>query len=431
MGAAVLRRRASTVGIAAAAALVLTLSGCSAEAPVEIDVPSQVEAAFPADTQAQLEEALSVAMAATGSSGAIVGVWAPWSGSWVAGVGTQSPESSQPVDADMVFRATRMTRAMTCDVLFALDAQQALSVDDLVSDYVPGASGVGEVTLGQLCASSSGIKSYAPSLWSKWLQTPDRIWAPLELAAFGMGQERTTEPGDAFIDSDAGYALLGQALENATGAELPTLITEYVTTPLGLESTALPGPDPSTPAGESEATSLRGNHSLPGEDGQLQCAAPIDVTELSASIGFADSGAVSTITDLGRYTQALATGALLAEGQERFTSPLAAYDGAPTWYTYDDGAYLAGSLVGQHGAIPGYITAAYADPETGLTVAVVLNNSAASSAVAANLAWELAAIASKAPAAEGQTIPEAGLPWTAPQQRESVVRAAVCPIPAP
>ena len=63
--------------------------------------------------------------------------------------------------------------------------------------------------------------------------------------------------------------------------------------------------------------------------------------------------------------------------------------------------------------MPGYLTAAFADPNVGLTVAVVLNNSAIGADVAAYLAWELAAIASKAPAAAGETAPEAGLPWTA------------------
>ena len=40
--------------------------------------------------------------------------------------------------------------------------------------------------------------------------------------------------------------------------------------------------------------------------------------------------------------------------------------------------------------------------------------------MAASLAWELAAIASKAPAAAGETAPEAGLPWTAQQYHDAI-----------
>ena len=48
--------------------------------------------------------------------------------------------------------------------------------------------------------------------------------------------------------------------------------------------------------------------------------------------------------------------------------------------------------------MPGYATAAFSDPQSGLTVAVVLNNSGGGAGFAEYLAWELAAIASKAPA---------------------------------
>ncbi|GAA1702334.1 serine hydrolase domain-containing protein [Microbacterium sediminicola] len=418
----------ATVGILTAT---LALSACAGADAVEIDLPAQVEAAFPADTQTQLEAAVTEAMAATGSSGAIVGVWAPWSGEWIAGVGTQTATGSEPVDADMEFRAARITRAMTCDVLYALADEGVVSLDDVVSESAPGAAGLTDMTLGQLCDSTSGLGTYADVLWPKWVATPDRIWAPLELAAFGVGEERDTVPGSGFVNSDAGYILLGTALEAATNRPLSDLIASYVTEPLGLESTWLPGDEPATPAGDSEALSLVGGQSLRGEDGQLQCTEPRDLTEASASMGWADSGVVSTISDLGRYVQALATGALLGEGQTRFANPFPVSSSSPSWYTYTGGAFQAGSLIGQHGALPGYMTAAYADPETGLTVAVVLNNTAASSLVVRDLAWELAAIASKAPAASGETAPAAGLPWTAEQQQEAVLQRAVCPLPAP
>ncbi len=51
---------------------------------------------------------------------AIVGVWAPWSGSWVAGIGTQDREGGAELSTDMSFRIADVTRLMTCDVLYAL-----------------------------------------------------------------------------------------------------------------------------------------------------------------------------------------------------------------------------------------------------------------------------------------------------------------------
>ena len=65
----------------------------------------------------------------------------------------------------------------------------------------------------------------------------------------------------------------------------------------------------------------------------MNCAEPLDVTSLSASSGFTDSGVVSNIDDLGRYVPGLAAGAILPEGVDRFDQPLAVYAGAPSWYT--------------------------------------------------------------------------------------------------
>jgi D-alanyl-D-alanine carboxypeptidase len=276
------------------------------------------------------------------------------------------------------------------------------------------------VSLGQLCDGTSGIGSFTGKLYPAWLTNPARQWEPRYLATFGLGQPRSGEPGVAYRDSDAGYVLLGLALERVTGRSAAELIQTYVADPLDLESTSLG-------ALEGDAV-LAGGQSLPGEGGALDCAQPKDLTDASWTLGFTDAGAVTDIADLGRYAQALAAGALVPS-DDRFDSPLPVSPDGPSWYLADGGALHAASLVGQAGKVPGYITAAFADPASGLTVAVVLNNSAAAAEVGAYLAWELAAIASKAPAAGGATIPEAGLPWTAEQYHKAVAAAAVCAPP--
>ena len=133
---------------------------------------------------------------------------------------------------------------------------------------------------------------------------------------------------------------------------------------------------------------------------------------------------------MGRYAQALATGALLPAGNDRFAAPVPVGGDQPTWFTAAGGAFQAGSLVGQYGSAPGYLVGAFADPTTGMSIAVVLNNSGGNKTTGAWLAWELAAIASKAPAAQGQTAPQAGLPWTAEQMRDNIAGNAICAPPA-
>lgn len=417
--------RRARIGAGGVAVLALLLSGCAGDPGPKYSPVAQVEGPLPEDVQAQLSEAATAAMAAAGASGAIVGVWAPWSGSWVQALGTAGPGKDAPAKTDMTFRIADVTRLMTCDVLYALADRGTVKLGDPVTEYVSGVPDLKDVTLGQLCDGTSGLGSAEPAVGASWLNNPDRVWGPKEMAGYGMSKSRTA-PGTAYKDSDIGYFLLGQALEQATGKSAAALIQQYVTAPLGLGSTRLPAPAPAAP---SDGPVLRGSY-LPRKDAGFDCAAPVDITVSSSSIGYTDSGVVSTIEDLGRYAQAEAAQALrLKEKPARFENVLPPYDGAPSWLRVAGGAQIVGSMIGQQGWTPGYLTAAYSDPASGFTVAVVLNNSSAGSVIAQDLAWQLAAIASKVPPASGRTAPEFALPFTAEQYHADIVAHAVCPIP--
>jgi D-alanyl-D-alanine carboxypeptidase len=418
--------RRGIAAVTTALALALGIAACAAEPTVDVDIPQAVEGALPDETQQQLQAAVEQAMTAAGASGAIVEVVAPWSGSWTAGLGTTTPGGAA-VSTDMQFRVADLTRPMICDVLFALADEGTVALDDPVTKWVNGMPGYDDITLRQLCDSTSGIASYAPPLQSRWLDTPARAWHPKELVAYGLGTERTGTPGSAYRDSDTGYVLLGLALERASMQSAADLIEEYVTEPLALTDTELPTASFDLAA---SGTALTGLHSAPDAAGVMNCTAPADLTSLSSSAAYTAGGVVSNITDVTRYAQALAVGALPYDMTDRYVEPLAAYDGAPAWYTARGGALQVGSLIGQFGSIPGYTTAAFADPATGLTVSVVLNNSGGPAEIGAYLAWELAALASKAPAASGQTAPAAGLPWTAEQFAGEIGAIAICAPPA-
>ena len=416
------RRLRAALG--AVAILALALTGCSADDSFTYTPPTQVEGGLPDDTAAQLQAAVDQALTVTGTPGAVVGVWVPWSGTWVTATGTQGAAGDTAVSTDMSFRVADVTRLMTCDVLYGMADDNLIELNGSVADHVPGVADMQDATLLDLCNGTAGIGSSVSHVQPYLFNTPGRVWAPLQLASFGLGEKRS-ELG-VFRDSDAGYLMLGMALERASGKGADDLIAEYVTDPLDLASTVLPADESAAPAPEP---ALAGNY-LPQIEGGYDCTAPIDITELSASVGYTDSGVVSTIADLGRYAQAEAAQALRANNAEpaRFGAPLPVSEKSPSWYQATGGAYLVGSMIGQQGTIPGYSTAAYSDPATGFTVAVVMNNSTAGS-TATYLAWQLAAIASKAPAASGQTAPEFGLPFTAQQYQDQIAATAVCAPP--
>ncbi|QAY59483.1 class A beta-lactamase-related serine hydrolase [Microbacterium protaetiae] len=418
-------RRVAAVA-AVVVALTLGAAGCSGDPAVAGLATLAPDQKLPTDTQKQLESAVTDAMAATGASGAIVGVWVPWSGSWVAGVGTVAPGSKTPVDDDMTFRAGPVTRAMTCDALYELAADGTVQLDDSVTDYVGGIPKYTDITLEQLCDSTSGIGSYNRILGAQSLTNPAREWDPRELVGYGVGQvSGDIEPGNTFRDSDAGYLLLGLALERASGKSAQQLFDKRIFDPLGLEHTALPGDQSAAPVVDS-STPLRGFYfASKTKSGAYQCDKATEITEQSASYGFTDSGVVTDIRDLATYTRALASQALV-KSKTRFTEGLPLSSGSPSWFTTSGGVVEAGPLIGQYGSTRGYLTSAFSDPTSGLTVAVVLNNSAAGRGVVVDLARELAAIAAQTPAADGEQAVAVGLPWTAEQYHTTIADAAIC-----
>ncbi|HKT58125.1 MAG TPA: serine hydrolase domain-containing protein [Microbacterium sp.] len=421
-------RRISRFAVAVASILVagIALAGCSAASGDPVAVPTPPTTAdLPAALQKQLRTAVTEAMKATDSSGAIVTVTAPWAGTWTAALGVTSPGGKTPVTTDMTFRAGQITRAMTCDALYRVAAAGKVKLTDSIADYMDGIQSLKDATLGDLCDSTSGIGSYGGQLASDELDNPGRAWDPNELIAYGLGATPDgVSPGDAYRASDAGYVLLGQALQKATGQTPAQILANQVFRPLGLTSTALPGDAPNEPV-VGDSTALPGYVVRQDAKGNLQCKAPTDITTMSASFGSTDSGVVTDITDLSTYVRALATGGLVPD-KSRFENALAVSTSSPVWFTAAGGAVKAGTLIGQYGKMPGYLTAAFSEPTSGLTVAVVLNNSTADRTPILSLAWELAALASKAPATAGETAPAAGLPWTAATYAAKVTAHPIC-----
>jgi D-alanyl-D-alanine carboxypeptidase len=336
-----------------------------------------------------LQTAVERAVAASGASAAIVGVRVPWAGVWDAGIGTVAPGGAAVSDA-MTFHAGAVTRSMTCDVLYGLVHDGVVSLDDPVGKYVTGLGDQGArdgLTLGQLCDSTSGIGPYDPSIDARIRATPSRVWTPRELMAFGMSRESTAQPGTVFADSDTGYVLLGFALERATGKTASQLYQQYVFGPNGMTSTSLP---------DNGTAELDGLWTGTAADGSAACTAPprwSACRRVPASRHPVSSAISPTRVDTCR----LAMGSSPTPG--RFENPLRGGERSVVVHR----AWLGvSSLIGQYGSVPGALTAAFADRTTGMSVVVTLNNSRAS-ATSSAVSWELAAIASKAPAASGRT----------------------------
>lgn len=417
-------------GVALLLTLVLPLAGCAqAEVPQPFG-PEQATGTLSAETLAALDAALADGMALAGASGAIAGVWVPWAGRWLASPGTlgtrADPETGRAVGGgalttDMGFRIGTQTTAMTCTVLLRLAEEQRVGLDDPVSTYLTRQPGIEGITLRQLCQHTSGLGQ--PELDAQFVSNPTRRWPALELVSAGLGTARVGPPGRLWSRSDAGVQLLGMALAEATGQDWADLYQRYLFDPLGLRETsypdarelAVPGPHP------------HGWTAAVDGAGRADCARMLDVTRLSPSVAGVAGGVVSTLADLKTWSQALAAGTLLQPDTVNEQWATVAQGGKPFWQRQGLGAEQLGPMRGAGGEIPGYLSASLTDPETGLTVVVMVNDSSAGADFALDLAMRLAAIATQAATADGQVAPRLALPWTADDAAAMMRVNAACP----
>ncbi|WP_111720249.1 serine hydrolase [Homoserinimonas sp. OAct 916] len=417
------RRSTRLLSLMLAAGLIGGLSACSASDAPAADPKPKPAGAFSPETVTQMEDAVSNAVAAAGASGAVAGVWAPWAGTWEAGIGATDRTGGKPVTTDMHFRIGTATRAMTCTVMLAVADQGTISIDDTVDKYLPGTPGVEGMTFRQLCHNTSGIGDYTPQLKQAFVSNPERIWPPLELLSSGLPLNRTGEPGAKYSSSNTGFILLGMALKAATGKTWPELYQEYIFGPLGMANTSYPTADDlSIPTEHPEGLAFEVD-----AKGAPICDAPTNVTSLSNSMFGVAGGVISTLDDSKTFVEALSRGSVLSDKAHQEQMELVPFsDKTPEGNGWGLGLDKTGPLLGATGDIPGYMVSMLTDPESGLTVVVALNNSAANAVLALQLGKQLAAIAAAAPVTITGTAEAPTIPWTAADTAAEVVRRGVC-----
>ena len=233
-----------------AAALAIALTGCFGTAVDPSAQFSPVDAPLGGDLADGLQGVLDQAVALSGSSGGVAGVWAPWAGEWTAASGTADfGENPRPMTTDTRFRLTTVTTEITCTVLLRLADQGEVQLDDPVATYVDWIPKLDGITLEQLCLHTSGLADYYPVLRPSFGANPGRVWPANELLANGMALNRIGPPGEQVRESRTGILLLALALERRTGKTWDELAQQYVFGPLGLEQTSLPpGTVSGTPA---------------------------------------------------------------------------------------------------------------------------------------------------------------------------------------
>jgi D-alanyl-D-alanine-carboxypeptidase/D-alanyl-D-alanine-endopeptidase len=216
-------------------------------------------------------------------------------------------EGSLPLDGESSFEIGSLTKVFTTTVLAEMAERGEVALDDPVSTYLPSEAhvptfGDRPITLEDLATHTSGLSDATMLEQLPALGVVDPFSVTVEtMYALLSNYSLQRKPGDAFEYSNFGMGLLGHALAQAAGMDLPSLVKERILDPLGMSDThyGLEG----TPAerlvqgyyGDQAAAPIVASEALEGAGGLRSTAADM-LRFLAANVGAPD-------TDLTRAMQ--------------------------------------------------------------------------------------------------------------------------------
>lgn len=207
------------------------------------------------------------------------------------------------------YYAGNITAQFTAAAVLMLSEEGKLELDDSIEKYFPDLQRRDKITIRNLLENSSGIKDYVDHIGTSnkiyFLQSEldeeistDNSEKENNSAVFDwiMSAKSEFEPGSAYGYSSSNYFLLGKIIESVTGSGYEDALDELIFEPLGMRSTGFNGSDRlAVPYG--------------GRDSGEKLIAD--------GVGYSAFGMISNISDMLKWTDAVASDALLSEESKK------------------------------------------------------------------------------------------------------------------
>lgn len=226
--------------------------------------------------------------------------------------GERDPATHAPATVDSIFTAQSMAKLLTSTLVMQLVDQGKVDLDAPASRYVPDLPPVWQaIAVRDFLNHSSGIGEYYDRVDNRLLSkgytgvAPD-LAAALKVAAAAPMQFAT---GSRVQYTQANYLVLTALLEAHYRKPYPAIARERILQPLKMASTSW---------GVASVPTQRAAVAYTGKDGMLQPANE----EPWPDYGWGHADLQTTVGDMNRFLQALATGKLLRTGTlERLWQP--------------------------------------------------------------------------------------------------------------
>jgi D-alanyl-D-alanine carboxypeptidase len=233
-----------------------------------------------------------------------------------------------PVTPETRFNIASIGKVFTATAVLRLVEQGKLSLDDTLADRVPAyphRDSAAKITLRHLLTHSAGLGA--------WDGREHGGISPTEAAAT-MTEPPQSDPGARFSYSNAGFVLLGAAIEQATGLPYEQAVRELVFDPAKMRSTGL---WPVTAIIPNRATGYLRPPSDP-----LGFGPRFSNEQFLGHGGDPSGGAYSNADDLFAFYRTLLGGRLLKpETLKTMTADPVEFSGAPRPWRYGLGVRMA------------------------------------------------------------------------------------------
>ncbi len=298
--------------------------------------------------------------------GVVAGVWVPGKKPWKIAQGLGDVGSGTPIGLDDHFPIRSTTKSFTVTLILQLVRSKAISLDDPIEKYVPGVPNGNEITLAQLAAMESGVKSYSDveAFLSALTEDFGRPWTPEELVALAFPESPVFPPAAEYDYSNTNCILLGMVVEKVAQEVIAETYRKRIFKPLGLRETSYPN-----------NTNIPSPHPTPYDvdpvTGELTEFPVVNLSAFGAA-----GGLVSTLEDLRRWGKALGNGQLIGSRLQktRLEHSRPATSG-PEYDRYGLGIGELKGWWGHTGEGLGYQAATFYDPKTGAVISVLVNSS--------------------------------------------------------
>ena len=301
----------------------------------------------------------------TDGPGCIAGVRQNGSTVHLKAYGMANLEYNVPLTAESVSESGSVAKQFTAAVLLLLEREGKLSLDDDIRKHLPQVPDFGaRITLRNLLTHTSGIRD-------QWALLSIAGWPPGTMVhsidqivyLISKQQRLNFSPGDLYLYSNTGYALLAAVVRKVTGQSMADWSREHLFRPLGMLHTQWR--DDYRRVVPTRATAYsRG-------------AGGAWVQDMPFTMVYGNGGLLSSIPDMLLWNDALSNGTapLSREMVREMETPMRLNDGTVISYALGLGVndWRGIREVGHGGATAGYRTQLSRWPERNLSVAVFCN----------------------------------------------------------